>query len=279
MSKGLYISLLSAYCYGVPYLNNWNIADVQPLEYVYNRNITTDDRAREENETNGNVNVNIKPNDDDIIKLHWWNDSDVELKDIWKFFKCQKLFDDGRPVHNESTWLLLRGAYSAVVDPKESSIGVDNIFHSGFQPGSVEVKLTKKKGRGLFAKNTIEKADLVWKDIHTACFRNGKDFKKYLASIPSDLTCDILEWAYSGQKYGICVDLDEASIINHASLTKNDAFSNFSIDKRPNLDFDKKTGYTYATQDISVGDELLVDYLSFEDENEWENLGLGVWKG
>ena len=78
------------------------------------------------------------------------------------------------------------------------------------------MKVTKEKGRGVYANQNFNKGDLIWKDTYTACFKDGMKFKSYLASIPSGLSCDVMEWAYAGEKYGICVDLDEGPLINHA---------------------------------------------------------------
>jgi len=138
------------------------------------------------------------------------------------------------------------------------------------------VKHHPLKGRAVYANRVYKKGEEVYKNIFAACFEEGIDYRKFLASIPPSLACDVFEWAYAGKSYGACVDLDEGSFINHASSASENSTKNRHWEKgeeRPNL-----LGGSIATRDIQIGEELLTDYAEFAELDGWVELGLGGWE-
>ena len=153
--------------------------------------------------------------EDDDFDLSWWMDPKVTLLDMWDRLDCDDLFEEEhRPAHNESTWMLLRGAYiGSMSDEVEMKAYDENrLYGNGFRPGSVEVRVDDEKGRGVYAKELFKEGELVWEGLFTACFANGMAYRRFLRSIPHDLACDVFQWAYSGKEYGACVDLDEGFV-------------------------------------------------------------------
>lgn len=217
---------------------------------------------------------------------HWMMDIDIKLTAMWDRLECTELFEDDRPVPNESIWALMRGSYIGVVGPENNSmmavVEKNQFFGNGFKPGSVEVKHKEGRGRGVYAKEAFAVGELVWSDSYTACFNDGMSYRRFLASIPADLACDVFQWAYSGESYGICVDLDEGSLMNHASsMDKKGKEYQWEIDDdTPNVavSAENSSGTLYvAIQEINPGDEFLVDYGSFAQKHAWERFGLGTW--
>jgi len=281
-----YLSCVSLWCYGMICLlssplsvsssDGPNDVVVKPLKRLCKSNDDGDGGFCDHDNVIGDVAVDI--NDDESSSLPWWKDIDVKLVDIWDILQCEDVFEENdRPVHSEATWLFLRGAYVGIVDPSETSIHKNQLFHNAFQPGLVEVKGTEEKGRGVYALRTIKEGELVWNDVVTACFENGMDYRKYLASIPSDLACDVFEWAFADDDDGICIDLNDGAYINHSSLTESHQHKYITDNDTPNIGVGSNKEL-YATKDISPGEELLIDYMSFEDEDNWELYGLGKWE-
>lgn len=133
------------------------------------------------------------------------------------------------------------------------------------------MRVTEKKGRGVYSLIHFQKVDLVWSGVNTVCLETGTEYREYLASIPYNLACDIFEWAYSTAEDGICVDLDEGSFINHSSSKESHPHEYMTVNETPNVagdnDGERKTSDNiYATRDIHPGDEILIDYLHFEHQ-------------
>jgi len=89
-----------------------------------------DDGLRENDYVNIDTNVDFDDdddvidytNDDESSTLLWWEYSDVKMIDTWNLLKHDELFKDERPVHNDSTWVLMRGACVGTVHPNVSPI-------------------------------------------------------------------------------------------------------------------------------------------------------------
>jgi len=220
--------------------------------------------------------------DEDVERYSYMMDESNSLTDMWDELKCNDIMEGytnhEAPIHNSSTWAYLRGAYIATVGPAQASLylhhNMRNIQGSGFAPNSIEVRHHPVKGRAVYATRTFAKGDLVWHDF-TACFEEGDEYRHFLASIPVPLACDVFEWAYSGISYGVCVDMDEASFVNHASDTPNNDRKKYGED-RPNLSSSPKG--CIAKHDIEVDEELLTDYSGFAEVGGWKRLGLGSWR-
>uniref|UniRef100_A0A7S1G2I5 SET domain-containing protein n=1 Tax=Corethron hystrix TaxID=216773 RepID=A0A7S1G2I5_9STRA len=254
--------------------------------YCVSANAVEGSAACEKDTCNNTV---VETDNDDV--LPWWKDESIKLLDMWQLLNCEELFEEGRPIHDDATWALARGAYIGTVGPEESTIGradddaegYDNrkggiLFGSGFKPGTIKVKSVEGKGRAVYATQEFKQGEIVWKEMFTACFDDGMLYRKFLASIPDGLACDVFEWAYSDETYGICVDLDEGSLVNHAASTEANRQYWEDETSKPNIRSDESgSGHAIAMADIYPGDELLIDYISFDD-NSWDELGMGEWE-
>jgi len=134
--------------------------------------------------------------------------------DFFDYFQCDVVFATTRPLHNESTWMLLRGAYQGVAGPMKSTIGrsVDSgivsnsdnknyrtsmSYESGFRIPYYTGQVPNGVGRGVFAALPIDKGTHIWTaSTNSARFHSGQDFRQFLISIPTDLACDVLIWSY-----------------------------------------------------------------------------------
>jgi len=199
-------------------------------------------------------------------------DETSTLSDMWRLLDCDTKQAKKLPIHNESTWALLRGSYISSIGYPDSTIRYNNIYGNGFGVGAIEVKHHPLKGRAVYANRSFKKGGEVYLNDFSGCFEDGILYRKFLASIPPYLACDVFQWAYSGKSYGVCVDLDEGSFINHASSsdTKNRDWE--SGNESPNL-----VGGSIASRDIEIGEELLTDYSEFAELDGWAELGLGGW--
>lgn len=125
----------------------------------------------------------------------------------------------------------------------------------------------------MYANKNYKKGDLVYSAEHCACFEDGDSFRYFLASIPPTLGCEVLQWSYSAKSFGVCVDLDEGSLVNHASKSLKHRSRGYAFTRElPNIKG------SIAIADINIGDEILVDYDDFDEPSSWADLGLGVWK-
>jgi hypothetical protein len=200
----------------------------------------------------------------------WFIESGVDsehgnLFGLFEALECNTIFQEARPIPSEAEWMLLRGAYQGVVGPFYSTIPIDETFYNGFH-APIYVDFVEGRGRGVVAKENIKAGSLIWTGEATACFRTGQEDRKFLASIPNGLACDVLVWAYietvdsENQDYKmIQVDLDEASFFNTIS----------GVDEK---NVDASSGV--ALRDIRAGEELLVDYKDFAWDLSWHEFGL-----
>jgi SET domain len=161
------------------------------------------------------------------------NYSSMTMNDLWyRAFDCERIFRAVRPVHNESTWTFLRGVYVGVMmtassatpaqhatqqspdDPNHGNSTVrcrsDQLMcdhgptinllaplGSGFRKAVQARQTDDGKGRGVYAAEAIRKGELVWTaTASTARFPSGALYRQFLAIVPADLACDVLQWAY-----------------------------------------------------------------------------------
>jgi hypothetical protein len=156
----------------------------------------------------------------------------MTMNDMWdRAFDCERIFRTVRPVHNDSTWTFLRGVYVGVMmtassatppqhvtqpSPDDPHHGNSNICRSdqllcdhgptinllaplgsGFRKAVQARQTDDGKGRGVYAAEAIRKGELVWTaTASTARFPSGALYRQFLAIIPADLACDVLQWAY-----------------------------------------------------------------------------------
>jgi hypothetical protein len=187
-------------------------------------------------------------------------------------------------IHTEETWKTFNAIYNQVVDRKLSSVP-PQYEGSGFQV-PIEVKYMASVGRGVFAKERINKGQLVWKSINTAEFVNPQDYRNFLRTLPQNLACDVLIWAYARMAsrkqqhtFKVCADLDEGSFVNHSS-NRRKANSEPGVGRLLRVGEDKeKTWYGcdlefYANRDIEAGEEIRVNYDGFVERHGWRRMGL-----
>jgi hypothetical protein len=214
--------------------------------------------------------------DDDCDHEVWANG---EIWEMMEFLDCENLHVNvpGRlQVHNESTWSLFHDIYQQVVGEEDSSIPSydGGIIKSGFQV-PITVLFTDDAGRGVFANDLIPQNTLVWKATNTARFRSAAQYRQFLKRLPPYLACDVLEWAYtrksrSTRSIVICVDLDEGSFSNGgmSEFDTNFGFASDAVKSNGcNLEF-------YTNREVWTGEELRVDYTTFNSHNGWWYLGL-----
>jgi len=208
---------------------------------------------------------------------------EYDLNDFWEVFDCDEVFGSVRPIHNDSTWMLVRGAYLGIVGHDGSSLG-DNIFGNGFVV-PYKVAQTPNKGRGVHAAEFVKEGSLVWESHYTGCFEEEFDYKQFLVTIPYDVACDVIQWAYvesSSDEHGLmmCCDLDEGSLVNTGTHDYED-FEVFEKKKdmkgEPNnlrIVVGNDLSRMYAMRDINKGEELLVDYNDFAEMGGEEKIGI-----
>ncbi|KAL3936006.1 MAG: hypothetical protein SGBAC_008591 [Bacillariaceae sp.] len=104
-------------------------------------------------------------------------------------------------IHNETSWVHMRAAYIATVGPRQSTIkgvhgsGMQVAYKIGHSPG---------RGRGIYATESIAKGSIVWKAEYSAAFSTGIQFRRFLASLPDVLACDIINWCYTSKLPSFC---------------------------------------------------------------------------
>lgn len=251
-------------------------------------------------QTTANAGDNADDNADDDDEEDW-DEEEYTTGDMWNELGCDEIFEDVRPLHNESTWLLLRGAYLGVVGVKKSSISPVG-FGQGFRV-PYESKLAPGKGRGVFASTAdnasiIPKGTLVWTATqNTARFDNGPDYRQFLRAIPVDLACDVIQWAYvqsfldsdheddededdynywdkDKDEMYVCCDLDDGALTNSGGW---DEGVDSNIGCNPEMEHIIQGGCkqnAFALRDIHPGEEFLVSYGEFAITAGWSEFGL-----
>ncbi|KAG7347646.1 SET methyltransferase domain containing protein [Nitzschia inconspicua] len=232
--------------------------------------------------------------DDDADEDANENDDDVWIKgrayQIGEYLKCPWNYETDESesslveIHTDGTWKKFNEIYHQVVDRERSSLP-PQFEGSGFQV-PVEIKYMKKIGRGVFAKESIPRGQLVWKSINTAEFIRPQDYRDFLRALPQNLACDVIIWAYTRmisreqkQTFKVCVDLDEGSFVNH-SRNRLRANMELGIGRLLREDEDEEiTWYGcdlefYANRDIEAGEEIRANYDEFAELHGWGKMGL-----
>lgn len=209
--------------------------------------------------------------------------------DFWEGFECDALFREPRPIHNASTWAFLRGIYLGVVG-SESTLQDSPYSLHGFQK-SVIVKQSPGKGRGVFANEFIAKGELIWITAQEARFHSGEVYRRFLASVPDDLVCDVMQLTYIQEtdesllegypelysEKMIAVDLDEGGLVNADWETNGDAQNIGYYRDLENADEEgpwfSSTQHYVALTDIQPGEELISSYDEVSEE-EWRDFGI-----
>ena len=226
---------------------------------------------------------------------HW---TEFDRTDFWYAFDCPEVFQTPRPVPTGATWNYMRETYRAIVGEDASSISTNFTSGVGGFRAPVEARLTKNRGRGIFATDDIAKHSLVWRTDYTARFPSSLTYRQYLLTLSPDLACEAMPWSYVQRMptdnetdvLHISMDLDIGALINSGSLFRSDGtFPDTGLpagqippewDEYANvgcIENDMEGGCEnnyFALRDIYVGEELFVHYANFSNANAWFGFGL-----
>jgi hypothetical protein len=172
--------------------------------------------------------------------------------------------------------------------------GLGENDHLGFSDGrtsgfvrNVTVRHSPGRGRGVFALEPISAGKIVWKARETtARFYSGDDFRRFLAAVPEEFMCDVLDFAYV-QDIGQARYTPSATPVDRASVhetrvlaisvdLEDGAFVNANWYEDENVRFVKDSGHGHfvATRDIEPGEEILCAYEEFAYYDGWDIFGL-----
>jgi hypothetical protein len=196
----------------------------------------------------------------------------------------------------ESNWNILYEAYHAVVPKELASIPLDG-YRGGSFTFPVEVRAIPFMGRGVFSTSFIPEGSLVWKPLNAAEFpsrkhyenfylyllkrvmesENSEDFESNGAQkVSVEVMCDALMWSYteiaeygdveSRNRYILCIDFDEGSMINEYSR----GFNKQNLQERSREFYDDgseivgcQEGSLYAIRDIHPGEGTCLVLMGF----------------
>jgi len=117
---------------------------------------------------------------------------------------------------------------------------------------------TKNKGIGLFADEFLSAGKKMW--VNELFFTI--EFEKVIIDMFPPTAKEFIDkyaWTEDGETFW--VNLDNERFVNHSET--------------PNAYYDKDTGDMFSYRDIEIGEEILVDYTSF-DLSSKNNLGFEV---
>ena len=223
--------------------------------------------------------------------------TECTLSQLKIYFGCSS---GERPIHDQKTWQYLRQTYHGIVGGEKSTIGPPSRAYNGFAVPYF-VDQSPGRGRGLFAATDIPKGSLIWTASRTAEFEDAETYRKFLLTIPADLACDVMMWAYvsygsetdgenklhdeedeeeeaedeeedEGEEFSlkIMVDLDESSFCNDGGKKRNMDWDEEAASLYP----DNSDWRTFAVDDVKKGDELLCNYSGFFQKDKWAAFGL-----
>jgi len=161
-------------------------------------------------------------------------------------------YDQNKTLYTPEMWRILREAF------RESTLYPFPLPEQDEIPDKVYYvdHSTDGKGRGNFASKNITKGTLTQSGHpYTVFFLDAASWYRYLALLPRMMVCDVMEWSWQQDLTDtghvvMCLNLDEAVFFNDGG---HDSSTNMEMTEKSSLDF-------YATEDISVGQELLYDY-------------------
>mmetsp|Transcript_29459 Transcript_29459/g.70025 ORF Transcript_29459/g.70025 Transcript_29459/m.70025 type:complete len:298 (-) Transcript_29459:143-1036(-) len=185
------------------------------------------------------------------------------------------------------------------------NINNDAPINGGSRPSSMLIPFEvgdagEHKGRGIFAKEGIQKGQLVidLDNGSSGYFKDGHEWRKFTVSLSREVACNFIEWSWvqdmpriddgdEGEKNDVTdardgltifIAFDESNLINSAEWDHEEA--NVACGSPPVDDGDYLVGPCrykfYATRDIEAGEELLINYSEFEDVDQsgWDDIGL-----
>jgi len=116
-----------------------------------------------------------------------------------------------------------------------------------------KVKASPIHGLGCFTEEPIAKGALIWKFMSTF---DQKLTKEEITSLPELAQIYLATYAYKSKKTGLYIlAADNAKYFNHS--TEPNSETKFETNEDEDV--------TYALRDIKAGEEMTIDYSSFEN--------------
>jgi hypothetical protein len=189
------------------------------------------------------------------------------MGEIWEHLNCDKVLEQGRPIHGKEIWKEMRELYISIVGHEKSTVGSLDSDYNGFvQPYYVR---HNQYGRGIYAGMDIPEGSLIWQNIRSAQFSDGASYREFVRRLRPDLACDVWQWSYVDYDNKINVDLDEGALCNDGGDE-----GNIDIDEKRSGLFPVRPGIQlFASTNISQDEELLCNYGGFSSA-AWSDFGL-----
>lgn len=178
-----------------------------------------------------------------------------------------------RPVPNATTFALLRDAYFSVKesahDPHDEEL--KELFKESPSGALIDFSVRQTKyGRGVFALSDVPKGKAVWESSRFGIFRTEAQWRTFLDLLSPELQYDVTMWAYvmdwdSADSFVLALDFDEECLMNHGGelLDYDPTLTGLQPSNLRSVEVEEEDWQYVATQDIKVGEELLVDYSQF----------------
>ena len=187
-------------------------------------------------------------------------------------------FSQPSPIYDENTWEIFRSTYYEVSKSEPVPSSIVNGKRTGFQV-PIEVQYIEGKGRGIIASEFIRKGDLIYSGkINPGEFWDLETFWKYVNALPSELSCDPIQWAYTGDlgefdgssqtKPVICFEMDEGALFNNDDVNNAGCHPMFDGEYHPE---DCLKNF-YAVENIYPGEEIQISYSDFVSELPFEEI-------
>lgn len=270
----------NAACAAAP-INASNDTPVDDSEEINNDN--NDDAKAPHNNDAADTNNQRHDNNHADNNLVWdfpsgWKEyTYIQIRD---HFHCpERSRDNNKPLPTLDEWQLMRDTYTRIVDISKTwdddavpptlgySLEPDIPVPPPFYP-----KLTRDKGRGLFASRDIKKGEVVHVgERNDVVFPDSTKWKEYVFSLPPPLACDAAEWCWMQRlkkdgPYKMICSLNISSLINSGGVE-------FGPGRMPNaMPRTELSGVFDATRHIRKGDEILTDYDAYY--TNWGLIGL-----
>jgi hypothetical protein len=179
--------------------------------------------------------------------------------------KDQRPSDIG-PVPGEDTWNVLRATYNRAVGDVHLARNGSG-FHVPF-----EVRVTRKRGRGVFMSSHVPNGTLLWDSRFSVSLTEVKYHQMLaamLAALPLPLVCDVVRWSYNDAGNGPTarLDLDAGALVNGVKKAGAKGRPNMrcfaasvQLQHCPVPSAAGEARRYYAVRDIAAGEELLDDY-------------------
>jgi hypothetical protein len=187
-----------------------------------------------------------------------------QIRQLASELDCDNAKNAKLPIPTETTWETLANLYVKTVGEDKSTIPPWSERASGFNV-PVYVQQVPGKGRGVFAGIDISEGELLWEPRNVARFVDLSLFLHFLLSVPNDLVCDVIAWAYMDEfelpdcdtDWVMSLDLDEAALINY-------------VDEEANIAYDESLCGDIAICDIAKDEEICEDGGEYDDDDSSE---------